>query len=767
MLGGGDDRKPESSPQINAMPPLSTPNSMRPPSPGRARSSSMREGMGRREQSPIRGAIFGEPRAQSALHDRPERRDGPFASPQLPRESPHSFRAFRPEQQEQRIPNNGPGMLGRPSSQPTELIAPRSVEEIIRHRGAPQDVGYGGFRPFGDGLGMRGDMMPRQEVHPFGSGVTSQPRDAEVFGSPQMDRDFRRVAQQPQHGPFGTPLREDQTGLFRPAYQHAPDAARESIEARPMHEMRRDEPRSSPPISEFPPYQRGRNGFIDRPMTFEEHQRLEREQQRKESDGSLHRALLGISPDLNRKGRNSPLPQAVQGAQPKHIGPGGDNPGIKMEFGRMFSGLGSGVGSNTPGNGANTPSRMSPARAFEDGDLIRAATAGIEDGRNGMRGRGGKKSNRRNRDGEKLDGDGRMTPDSQRGNKRAKPNPTAHHHHHHVQPHHHHYHHHDPAETQQGSFNMIRFPSNSGQNPTPQPTHHHHHHHNPHAHPTHHHHHHAPRSSALAPRKPTVTVVSKRLLEEVESKRRDHLGSQLYTTELYQPPLAETPLDAKIKFSSKMKPIPCFEGKENCTYTVRVPRYYLASSQQARANGQPSALEEICKNCHLWGTDVYTDDSDIIAAAVHSGWLKGDYGEHNEALQELCDNESEADGAADDSDEVPLILTEKPSKPIRPPADCPDAHITVLILPPLEAYASTMQHHLQSREWKKTHDGMSFMIHRIEFVDEGTSGRFTERGMAARKQRIALEEAKRREAAAGLLHMFANGHAGGAVSVGA
>ena len=54
------------------------------------------------------------------------------------------------------------------------------------------------------------------------------------------------------------------------------------------------------------------------------------------------RNLLGIQ-EINRKGRISPLPQAVQGAQPQLAGPAGE-PGIKSEFGRMFSGIGTGVG---------------------------------------------------------------------------------------------------------------------------------------------------------------------------------------------------------------------------------------------------------------------------------------------------------------------------------------------------------------------------------------------------------------------------------------
>ena len=46
---------------------------------------------------------------------------------------------------------------------------------------------------------------------------------------------------------------------------------------------------------------------------------------------------------MNRRGRVSPLPQAVQGAQPQIHGPAGE-PSIKSEFGRMYMGIGNGVG---------------------------------------------------------------------------------------------------------------------------------------------------------------------------------------------------------------------------------------------------------------------------------------------------------------------------------------------------------------------------------------------------------------------------------------
>ena len=215
-------------------------------------------------------------------------------------------------------------------------------------------------------------------------------------------------------------------------------------------------------------------------------------------------------------------------------------------------------------------------------------------------------------------------------------------------------------------------------------------------------------------------------------------------------------MDSRLKYSSKMKPIPVFEGKENCTYTVRVPREYLTVQDNSE---DASRLEEICRRRQLWGTDIYTDDTDVVVAAVHSGWIKGDFGAYNADIDEVCGNDSENE----DGEETQNSLAIRPRKPIKIPRGH-DAHITVLILPPLEGYVSTNQHHIWSREWAKTHDGMSFMIHRIDFVDEGTTSRHAERGAAARKKRITAEEAKRREAAAGLL-MFAAGN--GTVRVGA
>ena len=76
---------------------------------------------------------------------------------------------------------------------------------------------------------------------------------------------------------------------------------------------------------------------------------------RDDINGHRKSSLAMLMDSSRRAGRFSPLPQAVQGVQGRTSGPASD-PGIKNEFARMFSGIGSGVGSAGPtGSGTSTP----------------------------------------------------------------------------------------------------------------------------------------------------------------------------------------------------------------------------------------------------------------------------------------------------------------------------------------------------------------------------------------------------------------------------
>ena len=249
---------------------------------------------------------------------------------------------------------------------------------------------------------------------------------------------------------------------------------------------------------------------------------------------------------------------------------------------------------------------------------------------------------------------------------------------------------------------------------------HRHHHHTIH----HHRHHHEPRP----PRVPTTTINNEALLNSVRHLPRVHLGSTVYSSSL-EPATSATVNTSKFGYSSTPHPLPRYEGKENCTYTVRIPRFYLCAQER----------EEICRRRAIWGTDVYTDDSDPLAAAIHSGWIRGEYGEDIDPtmleLPSTTKPEYRPNGAAADTQGV---LTSQPAEPMLPFPN-KDLHLTLLVLPTLEKYASLIAHGIKSRSWGNTHDGMSFRIESMEWVD-GHGGE--ERSGRARRKRMKTFQAQ-------------------------
>ena len=131
---------------------------------------------------------------------------------------------------------------------------------------------------------------------------------------------------------------------------------------------------------------------------------------------------LGLE-ESRRTGRASPLPQAVQGAQAPPFMTGKD-PGIKSEFGRMFSGLG-GLGSSTPLRGSPLP--LNGHDGQEPGEMMRRISS--------QQGRKPKRVKDESNVFDDDSNDGRGTPTGVLGAKRSKHiHPPGHHHHH--APHH-------------------------------------------------------------------------------------------------------------------------------------------------------------------------------------------------------------------------------------------------------------------------------------------------------------------------------------------
>ncbi|KAJ6155316.1 Histone deacetylation protein Rxt3 [Penicillium chermesinum] len=230
-------------------------------------------------------------------------------------------------------------------------------------------------------------------------------------------------------------------------------------------------------------------------------------------------------------------------------------------------------------------------------------------------------------------------------------------------------------------------------------------------------------------REPRTVVNIEPLVSSVAHLPRHHLGSTLYNPRVNPPSAKASPESAKFGYTTTPLPLPRLEQRENCTFTVRVPRFRIDHSHR----------EEICARRALWGTGVYTDNSDPVAAAIHSGFIRGAWGE--DVDESMLDLEIKDDyqhaprpKAAAQNGTDKEESESGPRLPPVPPGD-KDLHITLLVLPRLEQYDSTVLFGIKSRKWDGRHDGMSFKVHAVDWVDDGV-GRGEERNGEARRKRL-------------------------------
>ncbi len=197
-------------------------------------------------------------------------------------------------------------------------------------------------------------------------------------------------------------------------------------------------------------------------------------------------------------------------------------------------------------------------------------------------------------------------------------------------------------------------------------------------------------------------------------------------------------------FSSTPKPLPLerIKGKENSTLTIKVPRIHLT----------PVAREEITARAFLWGTDVYTDDSDPVAACIHAGWIMGEWTEDvDTAMLSLYETngvkENKKQKVPAELSSEGIISSVPKSGPMPIPADR-DLHINVIIVPRLLKYGGCTRFGLTSREFggefgsrHAVHDGVSYMIESIRWVANGGQPQARLRGQARRdRMRKAMVE---------------------------
>jgi hypothetical protein len=105
--------------------------------------------------------------------------------------------------------------------------------------------------------------------------------------------------------------------------------------------------------------------------------------------------------------------------------------------------------------------------------------------------------------------------------------------------------------------------------------------------------------------------------------------------------------------------VPALKKKMNSLVEVLLPSKYLSGE------GKPVKLNQ------LWGTDVYSDDSDLVAVLVHTGHLK--------------------------------LKSSTPKTTLL---------VSLRVCPPPDAFVGSERNGIRSREWAKGHGGVAFKVER-------------------------------------------------------
>ncbi|KAF9362940.1 hypothetical protein BGX34_005218 [Mortierella sp. NVP85] len=152
--------------------------------------------------------------------------------------------------------------------------------------------------------------------------------------------------------------------------------------------------------------------------------------------------------------------------------------------------------------------------------------------------------------------------------------------------------------------------------------------------------------------------------------------------------------------------LPSLEGRENSLVEVRIASPYLTYDNIK------------VKRRELWGTDIYTDDSDVVAMLIHAGFFIPPMGIHS-SDQDLIQPDSQQHNFAAD-----------PIKHIFPSFDLA---VTLRVMPKLVKYQGSIRNRIKSRTWKTRHDGQGL---RIESVKKLCSGEALNRGRGQSKRRM-------------------------------
>ena len=118
----------------------------------------------------------------------------------------------------------------------------------------------------------------------------------------------------------------------------------------------------------------------------------------------------------------------------------------------------------------------------------------------------------------------------------------------------------------------------------------------------------------------------------------------------------------------------------------------------------------------IWGTDVYTDDSDILAACVHSGWLRLGSSAPLFGIPSSSSPPGRAAAAGSAEGNKKRKMEQSPTTSTKQ-LNHRSLKITIVVAPRLIKYEGSLRAGIRSRSWGNSHDGVSYAIESVELVD--------------------------------------------------
>ncbi|AOA65194.1 hypothetical protein PP7435_CHR4-0830 [Komagataella phaffii CBS 7435] len=147
----------------------------------------------------------------------------------------------------------------------------------------------------------------------------------------------------------------------------------------------------------------------------------------------------------------------------------------------------------------------------------------------------------------------------------------------------------------------------------------------------------------------------------------------------------------------------------NCTIDVRIPYFQTVNNQNVKIR-------------QLWGTDLYTDDSDVVAMCYHDGILLGKAPFDTKIIdQHVVEMKERYNLELHDKSSEYIVKTpgnQKNPKSIIKIADgdATDLIVTLLILPTLTHYQGAFQNNYNSRTFNNSHNGATISIYEVKYV---------------------------------------------------